>query len=137
MEEHRLKVHKEKTLLKTDKKVEQVNKPMLISCPECEFFAESNHILNEHVENEHNSDFWMVGTKRRKKNCDNEVEDLQKEEVLLLSKRRDKRILEKREEEDRQQEERKLKAEKNRLQDVVAEASKNKSKTINVNMKRK
>ena len=47
--------------------------PDLFKCAECEYSAESKYMLNEHVENVHSSDFWMVGPKRRKKNTENEV----------------------------------------------------------------
>ena len=42
------------------------------TCDACDFTAGSKTILNEHIENVHNSDFWLVGSKRRKKNNENE-----------------------------------------------------------------
>ena len=61
-------------------------------------------------------------------NTENEVNQSLKNEEEFLSERRYRRILEKREREDRQEEERKLKAEEIRLNEIVTEANRVKSK---------
>ena len=75
-------------------------------CEECDFTTESKIILNEHIENIQYSDFWLVGSKRRKR--DNDIESCNKkneeEEEMSLSRRGDQRILETRKHEDKEEE---------------------------------
>ena len=63
--------------------MEKKGSSLKLLCEECDFTAESKPTLNEHIKNMHDSDFWLVGTKRRKR--DNEhVNNHEKDEVYLM-----------------------------------------------------
>ena len=78
MEEYKLKIHKKKTHLSfkdmCSDKTTEILPPIL--CEECDFTTESKIVMNEHIENIHCSDFWLVGSKRRKR--DNNIESCNK-----------------------------------------------------------
>ena len=78
LKEHKLKTHNKKTD-QLSKNVSANEKPAClpsILCEECDFTTESKQILNEHFESNHSSDFWLVGSKRRKR--DNDIESSNK-----------------------------------------------------------
>ena len=138
LKDHKFKKHKEipnssnKVSFeskKTDMKNIASNK-----CDECDFTADNDNTLNEHIKNDH-YDFWLIGSKRRKK--DNETVSnnfnkvMEDEDEITLSKRRDQRILEKREYEEKQEEQRKKKAEENRVKALKDVDNKNQTKIHN------
>ena len=143
LNDHKIKKHNasSSTLKKVLDTAQQQNTDNASTkCDTCEFVADNKIHLKEHIENVHNSEFWLVGPKRRKKDNnkeDSDITDIQSEKVnenedeMSLTKRRDKQILAKRDKEEQEEEKRKKKAEEKRLQDLIIEENKNRAKSIN------
>ena len=137
---HIKKKHKDASvpLIKSSSEAEPEKKKTnpVSKCDACDFTAESNDILNKHMENIH-SDFWLVGSKRRKKDMYHGISvenvnisdiNMEEEVEISLSKRRDQKILEKQEREEKLEEERRKKSEETRL---LKEKNKQRTKKIN------
>ena len=135
LKDHKVKKHNDSLCkILVAEKQKKTNNTSII-CDTCDFVADSTSTLGEHIDNVHNTDFWLVGSKGRKK--DNEIESSDKmdvtdnEDETSLSDRRDKQILEKREHEEQEEEERNKKAEEKRLQGLIIKDNRNRAKNLN------
>ena len=75
MEEHKLKMHDNKAPKQHKNVFENAKQDnsSIFQCEECDFITKAKNTLNEHITDIHSSDFWLVGSKRRKR--DNEQEN--------------------------------------------------------------